>query len=60
MNSDKPVDLNEKLDYLHQKIDEVNCQLRTSGNFELKMKFIDYVDNCIEQIYNLDKNKNVK
>lgn len=56
-NADRPVELSEKIAYLHDKIDFVNSQVKQTGLFELKMKFIDYIDTCIERIYNLDNNK---
>ena len=47
---DKPVDLHQKIDYLHDKIDDLNTRLKASGNFEMKMKFIDFIDNSIQRI----------
>lgn len=56
-NSNKPVDLAEKIDYLHEKIDHVHAQVKRNGAFELRMKFIEYIDTSIENIYNLANNK---
>lgn len=50
----QPVDLVEKVEYLHEKIDYLHAQVKQHGKFELKMKFIEYIDNCIEKIYTLD------
>jgi hypothetical protein len=42
---------------LHEKIDLLHKQVRTSALFDLKMKFIEYIDTSIEKICTLD-NKN--
>lgn len=56
-NHDKPVDLREKIEYLHEKIDHLQEQINKSGLFELKMKFIDFIDNTIERLYALENKK---
>lgn len=56
-NQDKPVDLREKIEYLHEKIDHLQGQINKSGLFELKMKFIDFIDNTIERLYALENKK---
>lgn len=47
----------DKIEYLHDKIDFVNKQVREGGSFEFKMKFIDFVDTTIERLYQLDSKK---
>ena len=55
--NNKPVDLQEKIEHLSDKIDHINRQLKASGNFEMKMKFIDFIDTTIEKLYNMENRR---
>lgn len=58
MNQTKPVQLPEKVEFLHEKIDFMHQQVKQSGQFELKMRFIEFVDCSIEKICALDGKNN--
>ena len=58
--NNKPVDLQDKIEHLTDKIDHINRQLKASGNFEMKMKFIDFIDTTIEKLYNMENRRDAK
>ena len=53
MNVDTPVQLGEKIQYLHEKIDLVYQQAQHAPEAPLKMDFIEFVDSSISRIYRL-------
>lgn len=56
MNSnDQPVTLIEKIEYLTDKINQTHRQVKQTEFFELKMRFIEFIDTSIERIYALNK-----
>lgn len=50
MDSQKPVELSEKIDFLSQKISLVHSEIRRNDDLELRLNFEEFIDTCLREI----------